>query len=578
MAGSGGPWVGRVEREHVARALFPPEREQPAPEQPRGAVVRVEACGAITPLAAPGSAAAQVYELLARHGVDPLHPPEVLAEAEAAAAAPGISDPALVDLTGLPFVTIDGEASRDLDQALHVARAAGGYRLDYALADASYYVRPGTALLEESLRRGTSYYVPGMSAPMLPRALSEGLISLNPAVERRALVFRHELDAAGRCARTEVVRARVRSRAKLSYAGVQRFVDAPAAGPLAGQEYSESLLLLREVGELRLRLAEERGVVEYDRTELEVELASDGGFRVEVRERLASERWNEQVSLLCNMEGAALLEAGGPLDHVQPVFRVHPPPLAGRLEELEAAIAGVVRQQGLDEAWRWRRDAEELGAYLARVAGRGEARRALVAIERQVRYANRASEFRPEPGPHYALRVQGYARFSAPMREVVGIFTHKEALERLGLAKPPPDPASDEALRARAIEAANEARLRQRALTKEAEGLAIDELLRDDLALPPAGRPARRGTVIGVASSRLYVALDEFPIDLKVYREDLEALHGQAYQADRALTQLSPKGAGDAPRFRMGDGVTLRTHAYDDQRRRWAFDARLESS
>ena len=121
------------------------------------------------------------------------------------------------------LVTIDGATSRDLDQAVQVEREGAGFLLRYALADAAYYVRPGTALFEEAVKRGASYYLPGFMIPMLPRALSEGIISLNPQVERRALVFEMHLDAAGKCQRTEVVRARVFSHAKLSFERAQAF-------------------------------------------------------------------------------------------------------------------------------------------------------------------------------------------------------------------------------------------------------------------------------------------------------------------------------------------------------------------
>ena len=122
-------------------------------------------------------------DLAAAHGLTLEYPPAVEAEVEAYLKAPGLDDPALVDRTALPFVTIDGPGTRDLDQAIHVEARAGGFRLRYAIADASYYVRPGTALHAEALRRGASYYLPGLSVPMLPRALSEGLVSIGPDVD-----------------------------------------------------------------------------------------------------------------------------------------------------------------------------------------------------------------------------------------------------------------------------------------------------------------------------------------------------------------------------------------------------------
>jgi ribonuclease R len=112
-------------------------------------------------------------------------------------ATPGIDDPLLEDLRGLPFCTIDDPATRDLDQALHVTASAHGYRLHYALADASWLVPMGSALFEEALTRASSFYLPGLVVPRLPRPLSEGIVSLNPGVDRRALVMVLDIEGGG---------------------------------------------------------------------------------------------------------------------------------------------------------------------------------------------------------------------------------------------------------------------------------------------------------------------------------------------------------------------------------------------
>lgn len=165
----------------------------------------------------------------------------MLAETERWLAAPHIDDPALVDRTALPFVTIDGEHSKDLDQALLVDREGPGFIVAYAIADASFYVRPGSALLAEAMKQGRELLLPGFSVPMLPRPLSEGLVSLNPDGARRAIIFFHHLDAHGELTHTRLERARVKSHAKLAWGDVQKLVDAPAASALRGAEFEASL-------------------------------------------------------------------------------------------------------------------------------------------------------------------------------------------------------------------------------------------------------------------------------------------------------------------------------------------------
>ena len=262
-------------------------------------------------------------ELAHRFDVDRPHPEAVEREVDLWLKTPGIDDPGLRDLTETPFVTIDNEDSRDLDQALFIDRFEGGYRVMYALADAAYYVRPGSALFDEALARGASFYFPHRAYPMLPTQLSENLISLNPDVDRRALVVVLHLDSEGKRTGTDVLRARIHSHAKLTYAGVQALYDGATA--LAGRDFTEAMWLLQEVGELRIAEARARNVVRYRR--------ADG--------RLDCERYNEQISLLCNVEGARLLAEGQARDsEVHGVFRVHPRPP----EERMTAFVKLIRR------------------------------------------------------------------------------------------------------------------------------------------------------------------------------------------------------------------------------------------
>ena len=103
---------------------------------------------------------ALIHAILAREEIDLQHTDASLAEAQAALADPGLDDAALTDWSTLPFVTIDNSDSRDLDQALLIERESADYRVRYALADAAWYVRPGSALFAESLLRGASFYTP----------------------------------------------------------------------------------------------------------------------------------------------------------------------------------------------------------------------------------------------------------------------------------------------------------------------------------------------------------------------------------------------------------------------------------
>jgi ribonuclease R len=156
------------------------------------------------------------------------------------------------------------------------------------------------------------------------------------------------------------------------------------------------------------------------------------------------------------------------------------------------------------------------------------------------------------------------------MREIVGVFTHKEALEMLSDPAAAPPAAADEALRAEVIRSGTRARELQRQLTKEANRLVLDLVFSADLGRPAGERPRRRGTVVGVTPSRLYVQLDDPALDLKVYTPDLARQLGTELVCDEHEVVLRPASGGLRP-LRLGDPVTLVVDGRDPDRDRWVF-------
>jgi ribonuclease R len=530
-------------------------------------------------LAAPGSLTAAMARLVTSFGIDPLESPATRAEADRLLEAPGLDDPALEDLEDLPFVTIDNDDSRDLDQALWIGREGGGHRVLYALADASFYVPVESALFDRALAQGASYYLPGLTVPMLPRVLSEGLVSLNPDVPRRALVMDMELDGEGHCRATTLRRARIRSRRKLSYARVQRFWDDPFGAAFDGAPFEDSLRQLREVGRRLMDLASERHVVRYHRIELEIRTdpSSELGISLATRPRREVDRCNEQISLLCNTEGARLLQRGRGLKHVQPIFRVHPSPSPEALGAFAATVAALVGAHELDpNRWAWRSD-EPLASYLDRLPRRGWPR-LVEAIERQAILTNVRSTFGADPGAHHGIGAPVYARFSSPMREVVGIFTHKEALEMLGDAAEASPSAEDEALRDRVVEAGNRAKSVQKSLTRAAHLEAMRRLFGQDVKAAMPDRPVHRGTMLGMKPTVVYVRLDDPPLEVKVHLRDLKRATGETWRPDRSGVRLVRRRRLGARRvmLRLGDAVDLQVVAVDAERGRFVFRIAVE--
>jgi len=222
-------------------------------------------------------------------------PPEVEAAAAQAAANPRLPE---LDRTDIALVTIDPPESMDLDQAMYVERTDGGHRVYYAIADVAAFVTAGDPVDLEANRRGETLYGADAKIPLHPKVLSEGATSLLPGQLRPALLWTIELDKTGEIAGIDVRRARVSSRAKLNYAGVQQQIDAGSADPMWA--------VLREIGELRKQREQARGGISLPLPEQEIDVI-DGHWSLTFRARLAVEDWNEQISLLTGMAAAQLM-------------------------------------------------------------------------------------------------------------------------------------------------------------------------------------------------------------------------------------------------------------------------------
>jgi VacB/RNase II family 3'-5' exoribonuclease len=227
--------------------------------------------------------------------LSPGFPDAVEKAAADAAAAPRMPE---LDRTDIELVTIDPEGAKDLDQAMHIERSGDGYVVHYAIADVAAFVTPGDAVDQEAHRRGETLYGANSKIPLHPPVLSEGAASLLPDEVRPALLWTITVDETGEGTDVEVERALVRSRAQLTYEGVQADLDAGRAGELIG--------LLQEVGELRLTREAARGGVSLPLPEQEL-VEKDGHWELEFRRLTPVESWNAQISLLTGMAAASLM-------------------------------------------------------------------------------------------------------------------------------------------------------------------------------------------------------------------------------------------------------------------------------
>ncbi|MGW7329246.1 ribonuclease catalytic domain-containing protein [Streptomyces sp. NPDC054840] len=241
-----------------------------------------------------------LVELRAELKIPLAFPKRVLKAADKAAAQ---THPHHKDATHLPFFTIDPPTSKDLDQAMHLERRpGGGFRVYYAIADVAEFVKPGSPLDAEARDRIETLYFPDLKVSLHPPVLSEDAASLLPYKDRPALLWQHDLDAEGNVTASSVSRAMVRSRAKLSYQGVQQDIEDGTA--------EESVALLREIGKLRETVEITRGGISVNLPDQEVTL-EDGSFRLSYVAMLPVEGWNEQISLMTGMAAAKIMIDSG---------------------------------------------------------------------------------------------------------------------------------------------------------------------------------------------------------------------------------------------------------------------------
>ena len=337
---------------------------------------------------------AGVARIQAELDVSPAFPPDVEAAAAAAARDPRLPE---LDRTDLDLVTIDPEGARDLDQALHLERDGDGYVVHYAIADLAAFITAGDPVDVEANRRGETLYGADSKVPLHPTVLSEDAASLLPDRVRPALLWTVRLRPDGGRIDVHVERARVRSRQQLTYVDAQRAIDGGTA--------SETLALLREVGELRIQREAVRGGVSLPLPEQEIDVVGDE-WRLEFRDQLPVERWNAQISLLTGFAAADLM-----LYARVGLLRTLPPPDPHDVQRLHR----TARALGID----W--PAEQVYADFVRSLDPAvPAQAAMVnACARLLRGSGYVAFDGETPAdPHHAALASEYAHVTAPLRRL----------------------------------------------------------------------------------------------------------------------------------------------------------------
>ena len=314
------------------------------------------------------------------------------------------------DLGDVPFVTIDGETAKDFDDAVHAVRDAGGknagFRLRVAIADVSHYVRPGEALDADARERGTSVYFPRRVIPMLPEKLSNGLCSLNPNVDRLAMVCDMAIAADGKITRYEFYAAVFRSRARLTYTGVW--------DSLSRDSSSKELKALYEVYKALSQERARRGAIDFETVETKMVFDDKGKIlRIVPEPRNEAHRLIEECMLAANVCAGDFLS-----NRKHPVlYRVHDVPAPEKVTALRDFLAelGLVLLGGEKPA------PKDYAQILEKIKSRPDFLLLQTILLRSLKQA----VYTPENLGHFGLAFDAYVHFTSPIRRYPDLLVHR---------------------------------------------------------------------------------------------------------------------------------------------------------
>ena len=436
------------------------------------------------------------------------------------------------DLRDLHFVTIDGETARDFDDAVVAKREGKGFRLWVAIADVSHYVRSGDALDLDARERGTSVYFPRRVIPMLPEKLSNGLCSLNPNVDRLAMVCEMEIGARGQVTRYQFYPAVFRSRARLTYTQVW--------ASLSSNKAPENLQVLYEVFKVLLAARTERGAIDFETVETRMVFDAKGKIeRIVPEPRNDAHRLIEECMLAANVcAGNFLAEARHPA-----LYRVHDVPAAEKVEALREFLAELGLQLPGGEVPK----PKDYAQLLERIRKRPDFALLQTILLRSLKQA----VYSPSNVGHFGLAFDAYVHFTSPIRRYPDLLVHR-AIKAV-LSKTRYTGVDWEAMGIHC----SETERRADDASRDVENWLKCYYMRDHVGRTFSGR------ITGVTPFGVFVTLDDYFVDGLVHISEL----GRDYfQFDAARHMLM--GERTKKRWRLADRMTVKLVRVDLESRK----------
>lgn len=450
-----------------------------------------------------------------------------------------------VDLRELPLITIDGDDSRDFDDAVCCLPEEKGWRLWVAIADVSYYVRPETVLDESAVERGNSVYFPNNVIPMLPEKLSNGLCSLNPGVDRLCMVAEMELGPRGKLKTSQFYPAVMKSHARLTYDKVKDILDGSEE---LREQYEPVLGNIEELRKLYGALSaarKRRSAIEFDTQETRFIFNAQRKIeRIEPVKRHVAHKIIEECMIMANVAAAQLIESD---KEVGTLFRVHETPSDERLTNFRAFLGELGLNLGGEE--------EPTPKDYAKLLEDVKDRQDHELIETMLLRSMQQAVYQRENKGHFGLALKSYAHFTSPIRRYPDLILHR-AIKAILRKKGGNEGGLAGAL-AYTDTQLDELGVNTSMTERRADDATrqVDEWLKCEFMLDHIGMEFE-GVISSVTSFGLFIRLSDYQIDGLVHISNLD---NDYYHFDQQKGMLI--GENSRSVFRLGDTVKVKVKA-----------------
>ena len=317
------------------------------------------------------------------------------------------------DLRNLNIFTIDSESTKDIDDAISIERIKDNYLLGVHIADVSYYVREDSILDKAAFARGTSVYLADSVIPMLPKALSNGICSLNPKVDRLTLTCEMEITKKGEVVNYKIYPSVINSKHKMTYTNINKMLESDKEIIAEYSDIYQDVLLMQELQNILFDIREKMGSIDFETLEPKLLFDESGKLNdIVIRERQTAERMIEEFMLVANQVVATHI-----FNQKLPfIYRIHELPNAEKLENVFA----FVKRLGYDN-YEGDYSQENLQTLLKAVENTTYEK---VVTTLLLRSMSKARYSRENKG-HYGLAFDNYTHFTSPIRRYPDLIVHR---------------------------------------------------------------------------------------------------------------------------------------------------------